>query len=117
VDLGAADRRAAGLDRPVQVLDRVPELRRPDLPKPAASSAPAWHIAAVSEKLPAAITPTDRSRAAASISSKSAAVRPELPTTTATPAAIAASVFALTAVADVYSISTSTPSSASATLP
>ena len=82
----------------------------------AASSAAAWHIAAVSEKFPDATTPTERSRAAASISPKSAAVRPELPITTATPASIAASVFALTAVAEVKSTSTSTPSSASRTL-
>jgi hypothetical protein len=67
----------------------------------AASSAPAWHIAAVSEKLPDATTPSDRARAAASISAKSSAVRPELPMTTPTPASIAAITFALTAVADV----------------
>ena len=67
----------------------------------AASNAAAWHIAAVSEKLPDATTPTERSRAAASISAKSSAVRPELPITTPTPAPIAAVTFALTAVADV----------------
>ncbi len=53
------------------------------------------------EKFPDATTPIERSRAAASISTRSAADRPELPITTATPASIAASVFALTAVADV----------------
>ena len=58
-------------------------------------------IAAVSEKFPDATTPTERSRAAASISAKSSAVSPDVPITTATPASIAASVFALTAVADV----------------
>ncbi len=67
----------------------------------AASNAPAWHIAAVREKFPDATTPTPRSRAAASISSKSDAVSPELPTTTATPASTAAMVFAFTAVAEV----------------
>jgi hypothetical protein len=67
----------------------------------AASSAAAWHIAAVREKFPDATTPTERSRAAASMSSKSAAVRPELPITTATPASIAARTLLLTAVADV----------------
>ena len=67
----------------------------------AASSAAAWHMAAVSEKLPDATTPIDRARAAESISSKSAAVSPELPMTTATPASIAAMTFALTVVADV----------------
>jgi hypothetical protein len=51
--------------------------------------------------LPDATTPAPRSRAAASISAKSSAVRPELPTTTDTPARTAASVFAFTAVADV----------------
>ena len=67
----------------------------------AASSAAAWHIAAVSEKLPDATTPTERSRAAASISAKSSAVRPDVPITTATPASIAASAFALTTSTDV----------------
>ena len=67
----------------------------------AASSAPAEHIAAVSEKLPEATTPTERSRAAASISAKSPAVRPEVPMTTCTPAAIAASACGLTASTEV----------------
>jgi hypothetical protein len=67
----------------------------------AASRAAAWHIAAVNEKFPEATTPTERSRAAASISAKSAAVSPELPTTTATPAPIAASTLPFTAFADV----------------
>ena len=67
----------------------------------AASSAAAEHIAAVSEKFPEATTPTERARAAASMSAKSAAVSPELPITTATPASIAASAFAFTAVSDV----------------
>ena len=67
----------------------------------AASRAAAWHIAAVSEKLPDATTPTERSRAAASISAKSSAVSPELPMTTPTPASMAAMTFALTAVAEV----------------
>ena len=67
----------------------------------AASSAAAWHIAAVSEKFPDATTPTERSRAAASISAKSSAVRPDVPITTATPASIAASAFALTTSTDV----------------
>ena len=65
----------------------------------AARSAAAWAIAAVSEKLPDATTPTERSRAAASISAKSAAVRPELPMTTATPALHRREQFAFTAVA------------------
>ncbi|HSK16161.1 MAG TPA: hypothetical protein VK915_08330 [Gaiellaceae bacterium] len=51
------------------------------------------------EKLPEATTPTERLRAAASISAKSTAVRPELPTMT--PASIAAIAFARTAVEDV----------------
>ena len=67
----------------------------------AASSAAAWAIAAVSEKLPEATTPTERSRAAASISTKSSAVRPELPITTPAPPAMAAMTLALTAVAEV----------------
>ena len=67
----------------------------------AASRAAAWHIAAVSEKLPEAMTPIERSRAFASISSKSPAVSPELPTTTGTPASIPASTFPFTAVAEV----------------
>ena len=67
----------------------------------AASSAAACAIAAVSKKFPDATTPTERSRAAASSSARSSAVRPELPITTATPAPIAASAFALTAVAEV----------------
>jgi hypothetical protein len=50
----------------------------------------------VSEKFPADTTPTPCSRAAASISSKSAAVSPDVPITTATPRAIAASAFRLT---------------------
>ena len=51
-----------------------------DLPlrqMPRRSRAPAWHIAAVREKFPDATTPTERSRAAESISPKSAAVSPE----------------------------------------
>ena len=67
----------------------------------AASSAAAEAIAAVSEKLPEATTPTDRSRAAASMSAKSSAVRPEVPITTATPASIAASALPFTASTDV----------------
>ena len=67
----------------------------------AASSAAAWHIAAVSEKLPDATTPTERSRAAASISSKSSAVRPELPITTRDAGLDRGQPFAFTAVADV----------------
>ena len=46
-------------------------------------------------------TPTGRARAAASISAKSSADRPDVPITTATPASIAASAFALTASTDV----------------
>ena len=67
----------------------------------AASSAAAEHIAAVSEKLPDATTPTERSRAAASMSAKSSAVSPDVPITTATPASTASSVFALTASTEV----------------
>lgn len=67
----------------------------------AARRAAAWHVAAVIEKFPDATTPTERSRAAESMSAKSVAVRPELPTTTPTPAPIAAIVFSLTAVAEV----------------
>jgi len=77
----------------------------------------AWHIAAVMEKFPDATTPSPRARAAASISSKSEAERPELPITTATPASIASSVLGFTAAADVKSTRTSTPSSASLTAP
>ena len=62
----------------------------------AASSAAACAIAAVSEKLPAAITPTLRARAAASIPASWSPVRPEVPITTATPRSTAASAFAST---------------------
>ena len=81
----------------------------------AASVAAAFAIAAVSEKLPAEMAPTPRSRAAASIASKSSAVSPDVPITTATPRSIAASAFAFATSWEVKSIITSTPSSASAT--
>src|SRR4051812_14612315 len=81
----------------------------------AASVAAAFAIAAVSEKLPAEIAPTPHSRAAASIASKSPAVSPDVPITTATPRSIAASAFAFATSWEVKSIITSTPSSASAT--
>jgi hypothetical protein len=55
----------------------------------------------VIEKLPAAMTPTDRSRASASISSKSGPLRPDDPTTTDTPRRRAVITWARTAEADV----------------
>jgi len=67
----------------------------------AARSAAACAIAAVIEKLPAATTPTPASRAAASISAKSSAPRPEVPMTTETPRSMAASVAPRTAWSDV----------------
>ena len=83
----------------------------------AASSAAAWTIAAVTEKLPEAITGTFLSLARLSMSAKSAAVSPEEPITTATPPASAASTLPRTASWEVKSTRTSTPSSASATAP
>src|SRR5919201_5077827 len=82
----------------------------------AASCAAALAIAAVREKFPAEMAPTPRSRAAASIASKSAAVSPDVPMTTAAPRPTASSAFALATSWDVKSTSTSTPSSASLTL-
>ena len=68
----------------------------------AASSAAAWHIAAVSEKFPDATTP-DRAlaRRRVDLGEVRRPSGPSVPITTATPASIAASVFGLTAVADV----------------
>ena len=60
--------------------------------KGATSRAAACAIAAVSEKLPAAMTPTPASRAASSMSRKSSALSPEDPITTETPRSIAANV-------------------------
>ena len=55
----------------------------------ATSSAAACAMAAVSEKLPAATTPTPARSAAAAIAAKSSAPSPEVPMTTATPRSIA----------------------------
>ena len=59
--------------------------------RPAASCAQWLARAAVSEKLPAAITPVPCTLAASSISVKSAADRPEVPMMTRLPAAVALS--------------------------
>ena len=67
----------------------------------AASSAPACAMAAVSEKLPAAITPTSARRAAASIWPYCSPVNPDVPITTATRRSIAAIAFSITARCDV----------------
>ena len=56
----------------------------------ATSTAAACAMAAVSEKLPAATTPTPALRAASSMSVKSSALSPDDPITTATPRSMAA---------------------------
>src|SRR5450631_2762468 len=73
-------------------------------------------MAAVSEKFPAAMTPTPFARAAASMTANSSAVSPEEPTTTQTPRSRASSVLRSTASCEVMSTRTSTPPRASATV-
>ena len=100
--------RDVGLRR-ARVVDHLPvrQVRR------ATSSAAACAIAAVSEKLPAAID-ADAALARGGVDLlEVGGGQPDVPITTATPRSIAASAFAFTTWCDVKSISTSTPSSAS----